>query len=362
MNIFLKEFDPKTATDKDWSDYHVYRRIRSEETKPGEDMLSDNLVEKAMKSDNPIGVQYYYHIYKKDNESETLIGRLGFGKIKEDSPSYKGNEHLAQFDISILNDYQHKGIGSRILHKIMDLTKLHDKNILLTGTENDSGKGFLNKLRAPMSLAGAENRMDIEKLDWELMKLWVKDGESSNSDTKLVIVDDLPEDIIESFAKTYTFVSNQQPLDDLKIGEIIITPEVLRKKKSDLKDYGATWLISYTFESDGTVSGLSELIYFPDRSTFISQDLTGVLDSHRGRGYGKWLKAANIIEAKKRFPQVKTVTTGNAESNAAMLSINKRMGFYKHKESIMSQFEISLIEEYLKENPCEPIPESLKAI
>ncbi|NHJ26401.1 MAG: N-acetyltransferase, partial [Candidatus Lokiarchaeota archaeon] len=64
-------------------------------------------------------------------------------------------------------------------------------------------------------------------------------------------------------------------------------------------------------------------------------------------GIGKWLKASMLLKIREEYPQVKIVTTGNANSNAPMLSINNRLGFKVHKESINAQITIEQLAEFL---------------
>ena len=57
------------------------------------------------------------------------------------------------------------------------------------------------------------------------------------------------------------------------------------------------------------------------------QRATGVREEHRNLGLGRWLKAANIEELLRKNPSARFVRTGNADSNAPMLRINRQMGF-----------------------------------
>ena len=41
------------------------------------------------------------------------------------------------------------------------------------------------------------------------------------------------------------------------------------------------------------------------------------------------------------------VTTGNATTNAPMLSINNQLGFKKHKETVSAQIPIKQLKNYL---------------
>jgi GNAT superfamily N-acetyltransferase len=76
----------------------------------------------------------------------------------------------------------------------------------------------------------------------------------------------------------------------------------------------------------GRLVGFTVLIVgvvHPDRA---HQEDTLVLREHRGHRIGMWLKAANLRALASRF-DVRRVTTHNAESNAAMLRVNRAMGF-----------------------------------
>ena len=52
---------------------------------------------------------------------------------------------------------------------------------------------------------------------------------------------------------------------------------------------------------------------------------TGTRRAHRGRGLGVAVKTASILWAKQRG--IREMVTDNDETNAAMLAINRRLGF-----------------------------------
>lgn len=71
------------------------------------------------------------------------------------------------------------------------------------------------------------------------------------------------------------------------------------------------------------------------------------------RSLGKWLKAAMLLRIREELPQVRVVATGNATSNAAMLSINVRLGFKPHREGIGVQMSLDELEAYLRSRGVE---------
>ena len=94
---------------------------------------------------------------------------------------------------------------------------------------------------------------------------------------------------------------------------------------------------------------MTEVLYRPSKDPLIYQELTGVPKKYRSTGKGKWLKAIMLQEVRKRWPTVTSVVTGNATTNAPMLSINERLGFKVHRESIAVQMKTTDLEKYLTE-------------
>jgi hypothetical protein len=75
------------------------------------------------------------------------------------------------------------------------------------------------------------------------------------------------------------------------------------------------------------LAGFTELSWNPKRAAIVWQHGTGVLVSHRGKGLGRYLKAINMEAMLAANPAARFVRTGNADSNAPMLAINRQMGF-----------------------------------
>ncbi len=90
-------------------------------------------------------------------------------------------------------------------------------------------------------------------------------------------------------------------------------------------------------EADGVLSGMTEMGFWAEQKTMIHQFMTGVSRPYRGKGLGKWLKAAMLLKVREEYPQVEVVVTDNATTNAAMLAINSRLGFKFHKEWVSVQ-------------------------
>ena len=80
-------------------------------------------------------------------------------------------------------------------------------------------------------------------------------------------------------------------------------------------------------DADGRGAAHTRVHVVPERPAASYQWDTAVVDRHRGRGLGKRIKADMWRWLRAEEPAVTRLTTGNAQSNDAMLAINVAMGY-----------------------------------
>jgi len=166
----------------------------------------------------------------------------------------------------------------------------------------------------------------------------VREGQERSPQTRLEIYDgDLPEDMLGDFAVQRSTMLNTIPIDDLDIGKIVITPEKVREWQEKSRLMGVIEHEVLTREPDGRISGMTDVEWAPYLGTLVYQQFTGVLPSARGRGIGKWIKAAMLLHLRELYPDARWIATDNANSNAPMLKINRTMGFKPHRRSVECQ-------------------------
>ncbi len=181
-----------------------------------------------------------------------------------------------------------------------------------------------------------------------MVQHWADDGPRRNPDTRLRWFGNRIDDgVIEEFCRAYTEVFNQQPWGELDVHGLVFTPETIRDAEERMVASGLEHISVVSVEPDGEISGLTEMGHFPSETTMVRQFMTGVREAHRGRGLGKWLKAEMLLRVRERYPRVEFAVTGNASSNEAMLSINERLGYRTHRESITAQTKLDALEAYL---------------
>ncbi len=267
------------------------------------------------------------------SQSDTIAGLLSFSVVRKGAPSYEGKRDEAVVEVEVLGPYRRAGIGLRFLQKALELADKYDRSLLVGHTEEDDGKSFLRAIGAKFARTSRQSRLPLELMDWEMIERWAEEGPVRSPDTSILWFGNrLDEEYLEAYSELFTEVYNDAPRDELETGDLIVTPESLREWEAKFDASGGRAILGVTRESDGALSGMTEMAYWPEEKAMIRQFMTGVSRPYRGRGLGKWLKAAMLLKVREEYPQVGTVVTDNATTNAAMLAINSRLGFKLHKE------------------------------
>jgi GNAT superfamily N-acetyltransferase len=95
------------------------------------------------------------------------------------------------------------------------------------------------------------------------------------------------------------------------------------------------------------VAGFTEVYWNPTQPDVMDQGLTAVFPQYQNRGLGRWLKAAMLEKVLRDRPEVKRIHTGNADSNAPMLSINTQLGIKPYFATTAWQLETERAQEYV---------------
>jgi GNAT superfamily N-acetyltransferase len=337
---------PKEMTKEQWAALHRYRRIRHQEVRPEDPLTPDEIVEEQMKKDTPFGENFVFAVWD-DGE---IVSQCGYWLMNDKDPGWETNKHLLWGGGSVLATHRRRGIATMWARKILEVAKENDKTVLSTGTEEEIGHEFLRWLGAGEKQKGADNRLDLSEVDWDMVDEWVKDGRTKSPDTEMVFhFPRIPEEMLKDFSKSYSELLNTMPWDDLDHGDIVITPDTLKEEYERLDISKGRHYVAFTKEPSGKISGITDVATYPHQADRIEQWFTGVDPEERGRGLGKWLKAYMLQEMKERYPEARWVVTGNAHSNAPMLHINEKLGFKEHKSGSAYQMTAEELEKRLAE-------------
>lgn len=346
MDVEIHPFDPRSASREEWDRFHAFRRLRHREVNPDDPDWEDASVEGWMTRSDPQEEEVRYLAF--DSARQEVLGDLTFTVVRPGAPSFEEKKREAHVEVSVLEPHRRKGLGARLLQRALDLAREHGRTLLVGNTQEEDGVACLRHLGAHFARTSRESRLRLDEVDWDMVEAWAAAGPRRSPDTDLLWFGNrLDDPYLEPYADLFTEVWNDAPRDELATGDLTFTAETIRAWEARFDATGGTALLAVTREPDGELSGLTEMGYWPERTWIIQQFLTGVRRRHRGRGLGKWLKAAMLLRVRDELPQVKVVTTSNATTNAAMLSINERLGFRLHREWESVQMERAGLEKRL---------------
>jgi GNAT superfamily N-acetyltransferase len=134
-----------------------------------------------------------------------------------------------------------------------------------------------------------------------------------------------PPEILESYAAARNAI-NDAPASNQE-ENYVWTAAMVRDEEAMLAERGSELRVTVAVDEDGAVAAFTELRVSPTPGTFASTEDTATVEPHRGRGLATWIKSESLQRLRAERPAVRLVTTTNAAENAAILAVNRRLGF-----------------------------------
>ena len=282
--------------------------------------------------------------WSADQNEIVALGELVLVRMKE-------NQHLCQFDITVLPEFRQRGLGRQLLVLIAEDARQDNRRMLMTNTVDriPAGEAFMMKIGAQKGLEIRTSQLRMAELDHELLRRWLARGQENQPGFELGFWDGpFPEEQIQEIAELNDLM-NDQPFGELEINKMHMTPEQLRQIEANLFARGSQRWIFYVIDRvTGKFAGYTETVWNANRPEILHQNMTGVFSQFRRKGLGRWLKAAMLEKVLAERPQVKFVRTGNADSNAAMLKINTEIGFKPYMAETLWQMTLEKVSDYLR--------------
>jgi GNAT superfamily N-acetyltransferase len=168
--------------------------------------------------------------------------------------------------------------------------------------------------------------LDLDALDRDQYSDWAAPS-ASNAEYELVRWSDrCPEESALSYCAAQDAM-HDQPAGDFVYEFARTGLEQMRADEEHLTRYGAEHHVVAALDGTGRVAGFAELVRYPDEPAAVDVWSTGVAREHRGHGLGLRLKAAASLWMRELDAAARWVWTANHEGNAAMLGINRALGY-----------------------------------
>jgi len=240
------------------------------------------------------------------------------------------NQHVAwAWTLGVRPSARRRGIGTALHEAVRDLAARDGRTTLIAiTTEGDDGAAsFCVRAGGRPDLVEHLNRCVVAELDRAMLQDWIDLAPQAAAGYSLVSFDGpVPDDLLSDIAGV------AKAMDDAPKPEVMDdwdhTPATERAEQDAWLAQGYDiWTVAARHDATGELAGYSQLLLNGHRRWLAEQQNTGVLARHRGKRIGQWLKAVNALRLLDERPEITTIETGNAASNAPMLRINHQMGF-----------------------------------
>lgn len=339
----IEPFDLKRASPQEYAAANTfYNRMRAERLPDDPPMPLDEEI-RRLQSIPPVVDVLVWSVWNEDRSAIVAEGDVDILRTDE-------NRHMLEFEVNVLPEFRRRGWARRLLEPIVAATQREERRLMITSTSGNvpAGDMFMQRLGAHRGLATHTNQLDLQSLDRSLLARWqARAGERAGGFDLGLWTDGYPEDEIAAVAAIWEAM-NRAPRDTLEIEDFHWTPVHIRQFEARDRARGNDiWAIYARERATERLAGMTEVGWNPNRPEIVEQGMTVVHPEFLNRGLGRWLKAAMLEKVLRERPQARWVRTGNADSNAAMLKINRELGFTPYESHVVWQVETERVRAYL---------------
>jgi len=323
MGYTITSHNPAEFTDDEIAVGCAFRNAMSAEILPDEPPTP---VDVAITSNRSVPPRMRRRSFRAWAADGTMVGGLAAAIDRE----HDDNPDVLPCDVSVLPDHRRQGVGTALLAEYIAFARSEGRTRFIGGTTGSvpAGAAFAEAMGAESKSAQHMNHLPTAEVDRPLMQRWVDEGPARAPDYELMMWDGaIPEQYLADFVDLAA-VMNDAPRDAMELNDFTLTAEQLREQESQMEAVGYEhWTVVARRVSDGALAGFHDVMWSPHDPGSIYVGSTGVRREHRGHALGRWLKAAVTLRVLDERPDCTDIRTANADSNDAMLGINKQMGY-----------------------------------
>ena len=315
--------DPTQDTADELAERVAYTNLLRQEVFPDDPPITVQQVAAALAA-QPDRIRTY--AFRLKDPDGALVGNA----TTSVDATEKDNPEVLFAGINVLPAHRRRGHGARLLAELVALATDLDKTRIVGDTFDgvDAGHAFAEAIGALPRQANHLNHLPLAEVDRSLLERWVAEAAERSADYELIGWDGpVPDEHVEDWLDL-VLVMNTAPRDDLELNDFTFTEEKLRDAERVAAAVGQEdWVLVARHRASGEWAGFHNVGWDPNQPRYVYVGATGVMPEHRGHALGKWLKAAMTLRILDERPGVKNIRTGNADSNDAMLGINRLMGY-----------------------------------
>ena len=328
MGVVVESFDPAVVSERRLAELVAVQNAGAAERFPG---------------DAPRPVGYYRGFYAEQASARefgftywwALLDHVVVGQAVSMVRLTEDNAHAAHVSVTVAPGSRRRGLGRRLFAEAAASVRRAGRRLVtgtVTGPEPSPelpGSHFARALGASVGSVERHYRLRLGQADRGLLEAWCDEGPERSPDVELVWrPDPYGEDELLEVARLMQVTVAAAPRDALEEEDWVITPESVREfdRRSFALGFRRVALLARERASHRLVA-YTEMERDPNNDHVLLQRDTGVDPGWRGRGLARWLKAEMLLWALRERRERTEVRSANADSNAAIRSVNERLGF-----------------------------------
>ncbi len=244
------------------------------------------------------------------------------------------NLDKAWLEVAVDPAHARRGVGSALVEHACALATQQGRTVLMTDATVPVDQVADHGYRRFAERHGF-TYSNVEVVRWaevpvseERLDAWAARAARKASGYRLrTLVDEMPPELAPSLGLLMGQLGVDAPTGAVDFEEEVITPGRLDERLATVRAMGRELYETVALDDDGQVVAQTTLVAPTDGTTDAWQWGTFVHREHRGHHLGLAVKTANLRALQAAHPEVRRLTTQNAETNDWMIAINELMGF-----------------------------------
>ena len=326
--IVVRAFKPAVATAEEWQAYHEFCRVRALEDDPNWPTESDADRQRHILQQWPLGEQFRFIALIDDR----IAGNLGISRRRAGTPDYDLHAPFTWLWGGVRKDVRRQGVATRLLCAAADFMTENRQTTATASTQFEDGRAFFDAIGAVEKLRVMENRLATAAVDWDAMTAWEQSAQAVEPSLRWEVYDRrVPLDRYDALTPAMSKLFSDVPQGTLEQAPMQYNRASLETWYADIDVSGGNHFLVLLLRGDELVAvcDAAWTAQFPDRAF---QNLTAVTRAWRGKGLAKAVKARMMRQMRETQASIELIITTNANVNASMLAINRRLGFVQHKD------------------------------
>jgi len=239
------------------------------------------------------------------------------------------NTHMGWIELTVDPLWRREGIGRRLFRAGVERVRSDGRRVVMADAfEGTPGIAFLEAMGLTRAAVEEERRQDIVDLDRQRLREEYEVASRAAAAYELLrLPGSVPEALLPQVV-ALTAAINDAPTDDLDLEDEVFSAERIRAFEAAQEASGRRIYRLLARHSDtGDLAGHTMVAVETEQPWSAWQLDTSVLPEHRGHRLGVLLKVAMLGWLGDAEPQLRTLTTSNAASNAHMVGVNEKLGY-----------------------------------